>query len=288
MIIKSKSRKDKSFLQLFNYLNRGVEKDSSSMTLNTFANGNEKEALIDEFVKNAKYIDNSRGENYIYHEVISLEDKSFKGDIEKALLELGEEYINQRTEAQHLVYMKVHKHHKNPHLHIMMSANAIESGRRYRITKKRLLEVQKSLESLSRDMGLNERVVYGNLSRKAKNLPDKAQQIERVRGKVLHTQKIAYMVKEAINLSHSKTDIEQKLLNQGYEVYFRGQTIGIKSLADGKKYRFKRLDGELENLYYKKLDELERAKNRDKTIRSRYKKSKERSLEKDISKDMEI
>lgn len=68
MIIKSMSRKSKSFSQLYDYLTR----DTSSFTFsrNTYANSNNKKEFVNEFYSNARHLREARGKVYMYHEVL--------------------------------------------------------------------------------------------------------------------------------------------------------------------------------------------------------------------------
>jgi cell shape-determining protein MreC len=169
----------------------------------------------------------------------------------------------------------------------MISANPIDSKRRLRLTKGELSQIQRDMEFVARDLGLNEKNIY-NKERQPNRKPEKAQQIEAVRGKVSNLEKTAQTVKEIVNLSCSHIDMEQRMMDQGYEIYKRGNTIGIKSLTDGRKYRFKRLDPELTDLYSKKIEQFNREKNREQNLRDKYRKMKEKSLERDVSRDMDM
>ena len=70
MIIKSLSRSTKSFEALYNYLTR--DKESLLNCYNLYSNAYSKKDVVKEFLENAKYLKNSRGKNYLYHEIISL------------------------------------------------------------------------------------------------------------------------------------------------------------------------------------------------------------------------
>jgi len=70
MIIKSTSRKSKSFSQLLSYLLRENEFDTKSW--NFYCSKENIKEIVEEFMQNATHIDNSRGSVYMYHEVISL------------------------------------------------------------------------------------------------------------------------------------------------------------------------------------------------------------------------
>ena len=84
MIMKSMSRKSKSFSQLYDYLTR----DTSSFTFsrNTYSNSKDKKEFVNEFYTNARHLRKARGKVFMYHEVLSLEENNLSLERQKEIL----------------------------------------------------------------------------------------------------------------------------------------------------------------------------------------------------------
>jgi len=81
-----------SFRQLLDYLDK--EEVLERFTHNLYASRDNKRELTKEFMQNAKYLQNSRGKLYLYHEVLSLENaKLSPKQIQTILEDLAREYL---------------------------------------------------------------------------------------------------------------------------------------------------------------------------------------------------
>jgi len=145
MIIKSLSRATKSFEGLYNYLTRNT--DSLLNTFNLYATPQQKEALIKEFLDNAKHLKKAKGKNYLYHEIISLNPSSLPLQEQQHILtDLVSKYISLRAE-NNLTFTALHKDKDHLHIHLMISANELEGNKRVRLSKKEFSTIQKELET---------------------------------------------------------------------------------------------------------------------------------------------
>jgi len=246
MIIKSMSRKSKSFSQLYDYLTR----DTSSFTFsrNTYANSNNKKEFVHEFYTNARHIRDSRGKVYMYHEVLSLEENSLSQERQKEiLLDMADKYLYQRAE-DHLAFGVIHEEKKTMHLHLMISANEIEGDRRVRLSKQEFSAIQQRMENYKNQKykELSQSFMY----HKQKELSKEKQPEQELKNRGVKS--IKDEIKEELAKTFAKatssTYLENHLKSMGYKMYTRGKTQGIT--YKNKNYRLKTLGLEKE---YKQL-----------------------------------
>lgn len=258
MIIKSMSRKSKSFSQLYDYLTR--DKTNFSFTRNTYSNSKNKEELIREFMHNSRFLKNARGKNYLYHELLSLEENNLSLERQKEiLLDLTNKYLEIRAD-NHLSFGIIHEDKNHIHLHLMISSNEIEGNKRIRLSKKEFAYIQKEIESYKN-------LKYKELGKtrhyeKTKDLSkDKQseQEIKTKRNTKTLKDKIKENLERILKKATSQTFLDNYLKNNGFEVYKRGQTLGV--IYETKKYRLKTLG--LDNLYTSKTKEFEKIKQRE-------------------------
>jgi hypothetical protein len=268
------SRSDKSFFQLYNYLTR--EDEFELYTHNLYANGYDRKRVIEEFLENSHYIDNSRGKNYMYHEILSLKENSnlSQKKQKEILLDLAKEYINQRAK-DNLVLQAVHTDKKHTHIHLMISANELLSERRLRLSKDELANVKKEVENYK-----NQKYPYleSNMYQKDKSKTKEKraeQEIKHRRGKQTKKEQVKESIKDIFEKATSKTSLENMLKNSGYELYTRGKSVGI--VHEGKKYRLNTLN--LDKSYKLKLREFELKKARE-MKREEYKEAKKPNKQK--------
>lgn len=263
MIIKSMSRKSKSFWQLYDYLIR--DKTNLSFTKNTYSNSRDKKWLIKEFLDNYKYIENSRWKVSLYHEVISLEKNSLSVEKQKEILiKLSSEYLELRAK-RHLAVWVVHEDKKdNIHLHLMISSNELEGNKRVRISKAEFAKIQSSLESMKNEFTeLWKSNLYGDKKELTKQT-QKEQEIKHKRKSLTKKELIKKELQRTFRISTSLSYFHNHLKNLSYEIYKKWNTIGV--IVENRKYRLKTmwLDKEYEAFINKleKIDqrELKRAK----------------------------
>jgi len=240
MIIKSLSRATKSFEGLYNYLTRDT--DSLLNTFNLYATPQQKEALIKEFLDNAKHLKKAKGKNYLYHEIISLNPNTLPLQEQQHILtDLVSKYISLRAE-NHLTFTALHKDKDHLHIHLMISANELEGNKRVRLSKKEFSIIQKELETY-----LN--TTYPQLGKTTHYNKD----LKQIKSKkeLLKTSLVDLFIN-----STSKEDFKRQSEALKLEFYTRGKTVGV--ISEGKKYRLKTL-GVLEE-YEKTVARLENLK----------------------------
>jgi len=270
MIIKSMSRKSKSFSQLYDYLTR--DKSSFTFSRNTYSNPKNRKEFINEFYENSKHIKNARGKVILYHEVLSLEanDLSLKRQKE-ILLDMSEKYLYQRAE-DHLAFGVIHEEKNNMHLHLMISANEIEGDRRIRLSKQEFSAIQQRLENYKNQKykELKQSSLYKNKKDFSKSKQN--EQELKNRGVKSIKDEIKENLSKAFKTATSMKYVENHLNTLAYELYTRGKTQGIK--YQGKNYRLKTLGlyteykQLLNRLELTKLRETKREKSKDEKIKN--------------------
>ncbi|WP_428737408.1 relaxase/mobilization nuclease domain-containing protein [Sulfurimonas sp.] len=263
MIIKSTSRKSNSFSQLFSYLHR--EESFEARSFNMY--GRTKQELLREFLENAKYLKNSRGKVYLYHEIISLE-KELENSREM-LFDLAKKYIQLRAE-NHLVYAVVHNDTRHPHIHLIISANEIQKDKRKRLTKTHFKEVQKELEEYKNQkyLHLSKTYIYEN----KQDILKTSRAEQEMKHKRNQTPKKEYLrdkLEKIFLNSTSQKYLENALRNKGFSIYSRASTIGV--IFENKKYRLKTLG--LDRSYRQTLMNIQRVEKREEK-RTQTKKSR--------------
>ena len=237
------SRKSKSFSQLYDYFMR--DKSSKGFSKNTYSDYKQKKEFLDEFYTNAKYLKNSRGKVYIYHEILSLEKNFLSSEKQKEiLLDIAKKYLDARAD-NHLSFAVLHEDKEHIHVHIMISANEMEGDRRIRLSKKEFASIQKNLENYKnqRYPELNKSSLY----QEKKDLKkDKRKEQElKSRGSETTKDEIKRDLRDTFEKASSHIFVQKHLQNLGYELYTRGKTNGV--IYKGKKYRLNTLG--LEEVY---------------------------------------
>ena len=252
------SRKTKSFSQLYDYLTR--DKSNFSFSKNTYSNSKDKKNLIKEFMKNSEYLNDSRGKVFLYHELISLNPNTLSLDEQKKiLLDLANKYLDIRAQ-NNLSFGVIHEDKNHIHLHLMISSNEIESDKRVRLSKKEFALIQKHLENYKNDR--YSELEKSSFYQKEKDLSKEKQQEQEIKHK-RNAKTIKDKIKEDLTKTFktatSKTYFDNYLKSLNYEIYQRGQTIGI--IYENKNYRLKTLG--LEEQYLNMLKEFENIKQRE-------------------------
>jgi len=256
MIIKSLSRATKSFEGLYNYLTRDI--DSLLNTFNLYATPQQKEALIKEFLDNAKHLKKAKGKNYLYHEIISLNPNTLPlQEQQNILTDLVSKYISLRAE-NHLTFTALHKDKDHLHIHLMISANELEGNKRIRLSKKEFSTIQKELETY-----LN--TTYPQLG-KTTHYNKNLKQIKSKK-ELLKTSLVDLFIN-----STSKEDFKRQSEALKLEFYTRGKAVGV--ISEGKKYRLKTL-GVLEE-YEKTVARLENLKETEQKTEQAHTKEEEK------------
>lgn len=260
MIIKSMSRKQRSFSQLFTYMKKGSSQSSEFdfFSKNLYSN-NEKD-ITDEFLRNARLLKARANGNYLFHEVISLtKSKQLTIEQEKErLFDIVRLYTEKRCNNNLVAGFCHDEKSNNIHFHLMISSNEIGEYKNQRLTKFEFDHVKKTTEKhvidkypeLEQDVIINAK----ESQRKAKQ-SNRAGELKRKGGRLDKKEKITNTLRDIFTKSRSMNELFTHLSDQEIEMYNRGKTIGFITLHDNKKYRLKTLG--LEEAFHQ-VDELSR------------------------------
>ena len=217
------------FPQLYDYITRDAQLEDR-IWHNFLHHQPDRSTTVRGFKDNARHIKQDRRHNILYHEVISL-TRGPSSDLTRqiaALRELAQSYLVQRAPSQ-LAYGAIHldKEH-SVHLHLMISANGLESERRKRLSKGDFLKIQRDIESqLQRNYPeLEERSIYNrDQSESEEKTSEKEEQMKRRTKAPSKKEQLRETLAQAFVKSSTQEEAQEILREQGVELVERGKTI---------------------------------------------------------------
>ncbi len=229
MILKSLSRKGGSghFRQLYDYISRGSEGDA--MWSNFLYPEPGREQTVREFERNSNHLRKTPRHNIVYHEILSLKRLS-PDQIEmqvEALRTLGQEYLSQRAPNQ-LSYAAIHTDQSESiHLHMMISANNIDSNRRVRIPKFQFTQIQKDLEKHLHEHypELHEPTIYNKPWEQSQKVSHREQQLKRRTKAPSKKDQLRNLLHETFKRSQTQDQAKQALNSFGITLEQRGKSF---------------------------------------------------------------
>lgn len=246
MIIKSMSRKSRSFSQLYHYMKKGSSRNSEYdfFTQNIYARKDKD--IVSEFSANARKVKARKNGNYLFHEIISI-TKSPQLTLEQEkqrLFDIVQRYAQKRCE-HNLVTGYLHDEKtNNVHFHLMISSNEIDSSKNQRLTKYEFDKVKKETEKyvIETYPELEQEIlINASNAEKKHRQSNKAGEVQRKGGRLEKKEKITKTLRDIFVQSRSMNDVFTYLAEQNIEMYNRGSTIGFITKSDNKKYRLKTL-----------------------------------------------
>ena len=244
MIIKSLARKHPSFGQLIEYMKK--ETEIEGFTYNCWRDGTDSKAVEEEFLENYQHLPKRKNGNALYHEIIALpENLNIPEDRQRAILrDLVGQYVQQRATNQ-MVYGQIHTDTDYLHCHLMISANAVGSAKRERLTKKRFSEIKKELEryKLEKYGEYFPEQVFDPESPNRSKESHREHAFKTRTGEPSRKESIKTIAERLLFGSSTEPEFSKALMEHNLELYRRGknQTPGIIDLSSGKRYRLKTL-----------------------------------------------
>lgn len=238
MIVKSMSRKEASFGQLIEYIDRDDE-ERYRIRYNVF--GRDREHIAKEFKENSTLMPKRKNGVFLYHEIVSLtRSTKIPLDEQKELLQqIVQEYIAMRC-PQNMCFGNLHddKDH-SIHYHLMISANECGEDKRHRLSKAQFKDIQTALEAhvLKNYPKLEQKVAINKQANE--KLTQKGAELKRRTGETPKRDEIVSQLRETFSEARSKDDLRSLLQKQGFSIYVRGKTVGVIDTSSDRKYRLK-------------------------------------------------
>ena len=230
-----------AFAALARYMNRDVATGEGRAILwHNFPGAREmgEDELIAEFERNAATLRTRRNGNVLYHEILSF-STGHALDTERLLrhlADIGQAYLQQRAPNQ-LAYGVVHHDTEYVHLHLMVSANTLDSSERVRLSKAEFAEVQRQVEVLvlARYPELQQTPIY-EIERSRQRSAQRAEQVKATtteqamqqhRGAKTRKLDLAASLHQAFEQSQSFAEMTEWCRREGVRFYQRGKSVGI-------------------------------------------------------------
>ncbi len=248
MIIKSMSGKKPDFRRLVEYISREAKVAGDYVVVqNLYADGSDPEVIIEQFQTNSQYLPKRKNGNFLYHEIISLEENTHikSKDQEKVLMDLVDQYLVKRAPRQ-LVYGRMHHDSDNLHFHLLMSSNQARSRQRVRLAKKDFVDIEKSIEDykLEKYPKLDQtRLHTKGKEGRASNTRSKQREYDLTKRTKKPSQKerVRGVLIPIFNQAKSSRQLQTLLAEKDLKIYQRGKNWGIRDVNTGSKSRFKTL-----------------------------------------------
>lgn len=241
MIIKSMSRKEPTFGQLLDYMNREASDDRYSLRHNSFAR--KERELEKEFKHNASRLRARKNGVFLYHEILSITKTKQLSDheLKDALRRIAAEYIQARA-PNNLVYGVVHDDHAHHlHYHLMISANEAGESTRTRLSKADFQNIKIELERrvLSEFPQLEQKVAIEKET--GERLSARGAELKRRTGETPERDSVKETIRDIFADSLDKAELFARLRDANLNLYVRGKNIGIIHEGSKRKYRLNRL-----------------------------------------------
>lgn len=236
------SRKAPTFAQLIAYIGRDADPHiGTTFARNLYHNGQDERVVAGQFLDNYRYLPKRKNGNALYHEVIVLETQAHlsKVEITQALHELAERYCEKRAPHQ-LAWGRVHYDTDYPHIHLMISSNAVRSPLRVRMEKSAFAKLQRDLEAFKEAdfPELNGGVIYRKgMTPTRPRVTSKEGEMVRRTGSLSGKQAVIDLLKPVFDNALNPNDLKAALMRQGFELYLRGKSWGIVAQETGRRYR---------------------------------------------------
>jgi hypothetical protein len=149
MVIKSMSRKTMSFMQLIDYISREGKAEGHPVFHNFSGDPANLLQLNRTFIRNARLCPPRKNGVILYHEILSLSPDDRPRATPAILAGLAERYLTLRA-PQAIAWGRVH-FGRNPHVHLVISANLKNQKKKLRLSKRDFSRVQRELEAYQKN-----------------------------------------------------------------------------------------------------------------------------------------
>jgi len=228
MIIKSMSRKEASFSQLYEYMEKGANRkdDKYRFIYNCF--GRKKEQVLNEFNDNAAQLKQRKNGVYLYHEIISISrSKNLSNEAQKkALYEIVNEYTKRRSFGNLACGYMHDEKDNNLHFHLMISSNEVGKSKRTSLRKNEFSTLKIEMEKwvLQKYPELEQEKLISKKSQYKDNKDEFTDSLQSI-----------------LSTAKSREDLHELLKNNQASYKVRGNTITFTNEKTNKKHRLNTL-----------------------------------------------
>ena len=228
MIIKSMSRKEGSFSQLYEYMEKGASRqdDKYRFIYNCF--GRNKEQVLNEFSSNSEQLKYRKNGVYLYHEIISISrSKNLSNEAQKkALYEIVQEYTKRRAFGNLACGYMHDEKDNNLHFHLMISSNEVGKSNRKSLRKKEFSTLKVEMEKwvLQKYPELKQEKLISKTSRYKDQKEEFTDSLQSI-----------------LSSAKSREELHKLLENNQASYKVRGNTITFVNGKTGKKHRLNTL-----------------------------------------------
>lgn len=246
MIIKSMSRKSKTFGQLLQYLVApGVTQIGPPWLHNLRARDGDLDDIRREFFQNSGHLPQRKNGNVLYHEILSFAAEDQEHITLPMLEDLARFYMERRAPYA-LGYARTHLNTDCPHIHVVISANNFGSSRRLRLSQAEFARIQREVEQYQQERypQVTHSIAQGRQRADRQRLRQTRGERESQRrgaGQTSRKESVAAVVRSELALAASGAECFRRLLEQRLRLYKRGKSVGVEDLDGGRRYRLKTL-----------------------------------------------
>jgi hypothetical protein len=255
MVVKIISIKSFACRTILNYINKPEEKGKQPVLKNLWTRKDYLKSIEQEFLSNVRYLKQRKGGNLFYHHILSLSSaEDPKQATEEKLNDLASKWLS-IIAPHHLAYAKA-QFNGQPHIHILLSANAYKDDKRLHLSKFELERAKKELEKYQQEKypEFTKSLIYTPEREKQREAlkkenihltrseQDRKRRLEKEdrpipKTRKQHTREIVLgCLAQSNNLEEFLTNLQRK----NFSFYQRGNTKGVIA-ADGTKYRLSTL-----------------------------------------------
>ena len=243
MIVKSKTRHDKSYLQLVSYIlaeHKQVRNEyGNAVVIKHNIIGNTPQALAKQFLNNEKLFRQRVRSNtvYMYHDTLSFAKGEYVSL--KILEDITKKFIKLRYDKAQVVAC-VHGDRQHWHVHLAVSGIQYRAGITNRITKEKYAAIKREVENYQRSKYPNLVKSCVDHGKKEKARLDKAYFLKQRTKEPTEKEQLCTLLNTYFSQALSQKHFFELLKENNIEPYVRGGRI--TGVLWGRKYRLKRLN----------------------------------------------
>ncbi len=213
------------------------------MLHNLISTADHPDAILAEFLDNYRHLRQRKNGNALYHEILSFSPED-RPHLTPAILEdLTRHYIQLRC-PDALVYARAHLDTDHPHVHLLISANNLGAVRPHRLSRTAFGRAKQELEQYQKKH--YPQIRHSLAQTNAKSPPERRSESELNRrlargGRHSRKAQIRQLMQETLVVSDSVSSFATQIRLLGFDLYRRGNTVGVVDQAANRRYRLRTL-----------------------------------------------